>query len=423
MKSCLLSFVLFLLFGFSASSHVLAQTTYTSRPGGGAWSDPNTWLVSGAVGAPSVPASSTIRQGESNNIIVITSPVRLDTDYTIGGDEGILTINAGGSLIEDAPGRRLSFGAQQSADRLRLVLNGTLQVTSLSFNKADAEINASLRTSCNISVENQSTLTVSDNVTIAGNLIVRQGNPSIEGAGQLNISCCVLSNNNGSLNGLFGPNLRVCVQGLANTCDTEGLSCNPRVAQAITIDGCRQPLPVELLSFTARGSNGVVELQWSTATERNSASFLVERSSGGYEFEPVTSVPAAGTSHGVRSYSARDQRPLTGISYYRLKQIDQDGSFSYSPVMSVQVAGIDKQNLSAYSSNGRLNVEMNTPAVCQTLRILDNMGRLVYTKELPAGTISNVLREVPLRGIGSGAYIVQAVTTQGTISRRFMVVE
>lgn len=423
MKAYLLSFVLLLLFGFSASSPVQAQTTYVSRPGGGHWSDPDTWLTNGVAGVSAPAPSATTRQRESNNIIVINSPVTLDRDYTIEGTDGLLTVNRGGSLTEDVPGRRLDFGSQRGNDQLRLVLNGALQVTSLSFYKADAEINAPLRTSCNISLANQSTLEVNGSVTIEGNLIVRQGNPAIEGSGQLNISGCVLTNNNGSLNGLFGPNLSVCVQGTANACDTEGLSCNPNIAQYITIDGCRAPLPVELRSFTARNTGGTVQIVWTTASEKNSASFLVERAGESKEFVAVTSVAAAGSSQTLRSYSAIDQKPLAGNNYYRLKQIDKDGTFAYSPVVSVLMGGIDKQDLNAYGTSRRLNIEMNTAAVCQVLRIMDSMGRVVYTETMPAGTTGLMTREVPLNGTGSGVYIVQAVTNQGTISRKFMLAE
>ncbi|MBC6696506.1 T9SS type A sorting domain-containing protein [Hymenobacter puniceus] len=422
MKVNLLSFVLLLLFGFSASSQVQAQTTFVSRPGGGPWSSPSTWLVNG-VPAVSAPANSNTRQRESNNIIVINSPVVLNTDYVIEGDNGLLTINAGGSLIEDGTPRRLDFGSQRGNDQLRLVLNGALQVNSLSFIKADAEINAPLRTSCNISVANQSTLEVNGSVSIEGNLIVRQGNPTIEGTGQLNISGCVLTGNNGSLNGLFGPNISVCVQGAANTCDTEGLSCNTNVAAAITIDGCRAPLPVELSSFSAQRKGGVVQMAWTTASENNSSSFLVERASDSREFAAIASVPAAGYSQMVRTYSATDQKPLTGNNYYRLKQLDRDGTFAYSQVVSVHVAGVDKPDLSAYGTSRRLTVQLNTSAAFEALRVTDSMGRVLYTENMAAGTTGSVVREIPLRGTGAGVYIVQAVTNQGTISRKFMLTE
>lgn len=422
MKANLLSFVLLLLFGFSASSQVQAQTTYISRPGGGLWSRPSTWLVNG-VPAVSAPSNSTTRQRETNNIIVITSPITLDTDYVIEGADGLLTINAGGSLTEDGTPRRLDFGSQRGNDQLRLVLNGALQVNSLSFVKADAEINAPLRTSCNISVANQSTLEVSGSVTIEGNLIVRQGNPTIEGTGQLNISGCVLTESNGSLVGLFGPNISVCVQGTPNTCDTEGLFCNTNVPAAITINGCRAPLPVELSSFSAQSRGGVVNLVWTTASEKNSASFLVERAGDNREFVAIASVPAAGYSQMRRTYSATDQKPLAGNNYYRLKQLDQDGTFAYSRVVSVLLAGLSNQDLSAYGTSRRLTVQLNTPAVFEALRITDSMGRVLYTENMAAGTTGSVVREIPLRGTGAGVYIVQAVTNQGTISRKFMLTE
>ena len=86
------------------------------------------------------------------------------------------------------------------------------------------------------------------------------------------------------------------------------------------------PLPVELLSFTARPlQNEFVKCEWQTASEINSDYFLVQRSIDAINFEIVGSVSAAGYSNSILEYEFDDHEPYDGVSYYRLQQFDRDG--------------------------------------------------------------------------------------------------
>ena len=96
-------------------------------------------------------------------------------------------------------------------------------------------------------------------------------------------------------------------------------------------NGQRTPLPVELSAFTATAEGAAVRLVWATASEKNSARFEVERSTDGRTFAAIGAVAAAGSSTALRSYELLDATlpASTATLYYRLKQVDQDGSFSY----------------------------------------------------------------------------------------------
>jgi hypothetical protein len=96
-------------------------------------------------------------------------------------------------------------------------------------------------------------------------------------------------------------------------------------------------VPVELTSFTAHAINDGVELNWTTATETNNQGFEVERKSANGEFEKAGYVAGFGTTTEPRSYSFADIKLSSGIYTYRLKQIDFDGSFSYSTEVNVDV--------------------------------------------------------------------------------------
>ena len=96
-------------------------------------------------------------------------------------------------------------------------------------------------------------------------------------------------------------------------------------------------LPIELIYFKANVDNGKVNLSWSTATEKNNDYFTVERSSNGRNFEKVLTQKGAGNSTVTRYYSAVDNSPQKGVSYYRLKQTDYNGQFTYSDIKSVMI--------------------------------------------------------------------------------------
>ena len=89
-------------------------------------------------------------------------------------------------------------------------------------------------------------------------------------------------------------------------------------------------VPVELSSFSASVTLNNVELNWTTATETNNFGFSIERRSEESEFEEIGFVKGNGTSTLINSYSFIDSKPLSGVVYYRLKQIDLDGSINYS---------------------------------------------------------------------------------------------
>ncbi len=96
-------------------------------------------------------------------------------------------------------------------------------------------------------------------------------------------------------------------------------------------------IPVELISFTASVINNSVELRWNTSSEINNSGFEIERSTDNINFEKIGFVPGFGTTTEPKSYSHRDNNVNSGLYYYRLKQIDLDGSYTYSDVVDAEV--------------------------------------------------------------------------------------
>lgn len=106
-----------------------------------------------------------------------------------------------------------------------------------------------------------------------------------------------------------------------------------------TLGSNASPLPIELLSFDAITiENRYVELVWQTSSETNNDYFTIERSIDGSNWEDIQHVDGAGTSNVLNTYVIVDKEPHQGVSYYRLKQTDYDGQFSYSQIRSVDIS-------------------------------------------------------------------------------------
>ncbi|MBC7451804.1 MAG: T9SS type A sorting domain-containing protein, partial [Cytophagales bacterium] len=96
-------------------------------------------------------------------------------------------------------------------------------------------------------------------------------------------------------------------------------------------------LPVRLLSFNAVRAGDQVLLSWMTASEENNDYFSIERSADGIHFERIGTIDGNGNSQQLIRYSFIDTAPLTGINYYRLKQVDYDGASTNSNIKAVNI--------------------------------------------------------------------------------------
>jgi len=117
------------------------------------------------------------------------------------------------------------------------------------------------------------------------------------------------------------------------------------------------PLPVTFSDFSLNKTrNNKVDVQWSTAAERNNHYFNIERSSNGSRFEVIGEMRGAGNSSRELKYSFIDENPLNGISYYRIKQTDFDGQYSYSDVRRIKFVDFGNLSLKFGMSQSQLNI-------------------------------------------------------------------
>ena len=111
-----------------------------------------------------------------------------------------------------------------------------------------------------------------------------------------------------------------------------------------TANGNGSPLPISLLTFEAAPIIDHVAINWSTLTETNNDFFTLERSIDANNFESIAKIAGAGNSNDFKEYSYTDTKPLNGTSYYRLKQTDFDGKFTYSEIEAVNFSSSALQN-------------------------------------------------------------------------------
>ena len=174
------------------------------------------------------------------------------------------------------------------------------------------------------------------------------------------------------------------------------------------------PLPVSLVAFSAKPVGQQVQIEWATASERDNAFFDVERSADASEFAAIARVEGRGTTASRQTYLVTDETPLKSISYYRLKQTDANGQFSYSPIRDV-----------IRRTNGELLI-LTQPATnllqltgleeSATLEISDLQGRIVYRQATTSPTA-----DIETAAWRSGLYVLRITEPTGVQVRRVIV--
>ncbi len=170
-------------------------------------------------------------------------------------------------------------------------------------------------------------------------------------------------------------------------------------------------LPVELTAFTATTSGEAVTLQWNTASETNNAGFEVERAVGAGAYERVGFEPGAGTTSAARAYRFTDaDLPFASALRYRLRQVDVDGTFEYSPEIEVALTpaqfALELGGANPFRASTTLRYALPEGGPV-TLTVYDVLGRRVATlvdREQAAGRYTATFDGARL---ASGAYFVR----------------
>ena len=167
-------------------------------------------------------------------------------------------------------------------------------------------------------------------------------------------------------------------------------------------------LPIELTDFNVTYEAPAVIASWKTASELNNEYFTLERAGEDLSFDEVSRQPGAGTTKEPRSYSAVDPYPYEGKSYYRLKQTDYDGTFTYSDTRYIFIKETGKE-LSVFPNPNdglRLNFKLGTsPFQLSQVEIINQQGVLLEKQTIDGNNLREYSIELKQR-LTPGFYVM-----------------
>ncbi|WP_456461744.1 T9SS type A sorting domain-containing protein [Reichenbachiella sp.] len=187
-----------------------------------------------------------------------------------------------------------------------------------------------------------------------------------------------------------------------------------------SINATDSPLPIKLLSFDAKFEMDQVQVQWSTSSETDNDYFTIERSSDGIEYYEITRIDGAGHSTEKLTYTYADFSPLSGESYYRLRQTDFDGKTEVFTPVSVQA--LFNSSISIYPNpltGHQFNIQLNQRSEQPTLvSIYDHTGKSVSFQSIEEETSLAVSLSERLN---SGVYLIFVQSGSTTFNQRLQV--
>ncbi|HXT82962.1 MAG TPA: T9SS type A sorting domain-containing protein, partial [Verrucomicrobiae bacterium] len=177
------------------------------------------------------------------------------------------------------------------------------------------------------------------------------------------------------------------------------------------------PLPVSLLYFEATKMESYVALNWATSEEYNNREFVIQKSSDSLNFTPIGTVEGNGNKNNTSLYSFEDHTISSGTSYYRLMQVDEDGTIQYSPIRSI--SDISEDIILYVTEDGELFIKAFFPVSAEkiNLTILNALGQLCYQQNMEAEK-GRYSYQTSLNELPTGLYIIKVYTeTQNVVKK------
>lgn len=190
-------------------------------------------------------------------------------------------------------------------------------------------------------------------------------------------------------------------------------TCNP-VEAAFAIVHVSGSLPVKLLYFNAKCGSDSLSLQWATAMEIDNDKFSIEKSTDGIYWTSIAEIKGSGNSTGTHYYSFKDA-PNSSKSFYRLKQTDVNGAFSYSGIVTATCSS-PASAFTISPNPGRDQFTLRNLPVNGQIRVTDMKGRQVIAPHSYTGTIYSI----NLGGFAQGIYLVTVYTKDAVTTKKLM---
>lgn len=165
-------------------------------------------------------------------------------------------------------------------------------------------------------------------------------------------------------------------------------------------------LSVDFLSFSATVINNTTALQWATGQENNSSHFIVEHSINGLTYDSIGRVLATGNINRVTNYAFLDVYPASGNNYYRLKQVDKNGTYTYSAVQMANRGNVFTYRILQNPVYDQLKLSIHAPKPEKLqVQIREAGGRLVLQRDVMLSQGSSTLT-VPVATLSNGSYVI-----------------
>lgn len=173
------------------------------------------------------------------------------------------------------------------------------------------------------------------------------------------------------------------------------------------------PLPITLSSFSGIANKCDAVLQWKTSQEINADKFVVEQSSNGLNFTAIAEIKSANSSTG-KSYQTSVSQP-TGIMYYRLKLLDKDGKFSYSPIVTVRTSCTSTDYMTVYPNPVSTNLTVSFHTAYKgvaNLQIVNAIGQQLATQKIKITAAANTFN-LDMSNYSPGMYMLYLADDKG----------
>ena len=178
-----------------------------------------------------------------------------------------------------------------------------------------------------------------------------------------------------------------------------------------------EPLPIELIKFIARlNENQSVLLSWQTLTEINNDYFTIERSRDVTAWQEVEKIDGAGNSNTLLQYHTIDEHPYLNISYYRLKQTDFNGQYSYSEAVPINIVPLGKLNIYPNPTTEKITIE-GSKLELSSLKIYNLLGQDV-SSSVDMIQKNEKIVVMSLVNLPAGVYTIKTKTTANKIHKK-----
>lgn len=375
MKNIYLLFALAFIFSTSATAR-----TYVSTSSGN-WNSAATWTPAG--GPPT-----------ANDTIIVNHAVTLNVSITIND---LLRVNGGGSLISTNRTIQINATAQL------LINNGTVDVKAITNNGLITNTNGTLTVQGNL--DNNGTIVNNGLVTVNGNLI-NTGGTLTGNTGNYIIDINAINNAGGQITGTI------------NICRPDGVT-SPIVNGSGTVSGtitvCGVLLPVTYTEIKAMQTDTKIVVNWATQNEKNAAYFVIEKSVDGIIYNAVAEIKACGNC-AEEKYSYEDTKPVFGKNYYKIKQVDNDGTYTYTEIITCTYKGLKelRKDIFPNPATGEIvTLNLITPEEENDniyLSVISGNGSEVYTESYTSPNhVYYVEINIHEKQLSPGVYFISAI--------------